>query len=203
MCPQWVTCTACCWSLLSNPVGHAGHPDWATRGPWKPKEMAWSLKENRKCGVDILSGCCTLRGPFAISSTVLCYLMTGVDSKKCILKQFWYWTRLLFPGFVLWHSWWLKPPDKQLGVKASSCHLPGVKSKASTKFIEGIEEHLDGWDLVNELSQRMAEVYEIMEANLGTPLHSTFDTVAIIGCLIDFWSFGQAQPSSCTPSLSD
>jgi hypothetical protein len=35
---------------------------------------------------------------------------------------------------------------------------PGVKSKASTKFIERIAKLPDGWDLVKELSQRMAEV---------------------------------------------
>jgi hypothetical protein len=49
-------------------------------------------------------------------------------------------------------------PDKQLGLIASSCHRPGVKSKASTKFFERIAKHPDRWDLVKELSQRMAEV---------------------------------------------
>jgi uncharacterized protein YbdZ (MbtH family) len=34
----------------------------------------------------------------------------------------------------------------------------GVKSKASTKFIERTAELPDGWDLVKELSQRKAEV---------------------------------------------
>jgi hypothetical protein len=38
----------------------------------------------------------------------------------------------------------LKAPDKQLGVKTNLCHRPGVKSKASTKFIEKIGEHPDG-----------------------------------------------------------
>jgi hypothetical protein len=38
----------------------------------------------------------------------------------------------------------MKTLDKQLGVKASSCHRPGVKSKASTKFIERIEITLMG-----------------------------------------------------------
>jgi hypothetical protein len=33
----------------------------------------------------------------------------------------------------------------------------GVKSKASTKFVERTAEHPNGWDLVLELSQRMAE----------------------------------------------
>jgi hypothetical protein len=33
---------------------------------------------------------------------------------------------------------------------------PGVK--ASTKFTERIAKHPEGWDLVKELSQRMAEV---------------------------------------------
>jgi hypothetical protein len=35
---------------------------------------------------------------------------------------------------------------------------PGVKSKASTKFIERIAKHPNGWDLVKQLSQRKAEV---------------------------------------------
>jgi hypothetical protein len=34
----------------------------------------------------------------------------------------------------------------------------GVKSKASTKFIERVGKHPDGWNLLKELSQRMAEV---------------------------------------------
>jgi hypothetical protein len=38
--------------------------------------------------------------------------------------------------------------DEQLGVKASSHHRPGIKSKISTKFIERIQKHLDRWDLV-------------------------------------------------------
>jgi hypothetical protein len=48
--------------------------------------------------------------------------------------------------------------DKQLGVKASSRHRPGVKSKTSIKFIERLAQHPDGCDLVKELSQTMAEV---------------------------------------------
>jgi hypothetical protein len=55
----------------------------------------------------------------------------------------------------------LKAPDKQLGVKTNLCHRPGVKSKASTKFIERRVKPLDRWDFVKELNQRMAEVYEI------------------------------------------
>jgi hypothetical protein len=35
---------------------------------------------------------------------------------------------------------------------------PGVKSKASTKFIEKIAKYPDGWDLVKGPSQRKAEV---------------------------------------------
>jgi hypothetical protein len=35
---------------------------------------------------------------------------------------------------------------------------PGVKSKASTMFTERTAKHPDVWDLVKELSQRMAEV---------------------------------------------
>jgi hypothetical protein len=35
---------------------------------------------------------------------------------------------------------------------------PGVKSKASTKFIKRIAKHPDGWDLVKQLSQRKSEV---------------------------------------------
>jgi hypothetical protein len=35
---------------------------------------------------------------------------------------------------------------------------PGVKSKASTKFTERIAKHPEGWDLVTELSQKMADV---------------------------------------------
>jgi hypothetical protein len=31
---------------------------------------------------------------------------------------------------------------------------PGVKSKASTKFIERTAKHTDGWDLVKELSKK-------------------------------------------------
>jgi hypothetical protein len=49
-------------------------------------------------------------------------------------------------------------PEKQIRVKASSCHRSGVKSKASTKFIEKKEKHPDGWGLVKELSQMMTEV---------------------------------------------
>jgi hypothetical protein len=63
--------------------------------------------------------------------------------------------------FVSLRSWRLKAPDKQLRVKANLCHRPGVKGKASTKFIERIGKHPDGWDWVKELSQRMAEVHEI------------------------------------------
>jgi hypothetical protein len=55
----------------------------------------------------------------------------------------------------------LKAPDKQLGVKANSYYRPGVKSKASRKFIERIAKHPNGWDLVKELSQRMAEFHDI------------------------------------------
>jgi Fe-S cluster assembly scaffold protein SufB len=53
---------------------------------------------------------------------------------------------------------WLKLLDKQLRVKASSHHRPGVKSKAITKFIKRKEKHPDRWDLVKELSQKMADV---------------------------------------------
>jgi hypothetical protein len=55
----------------------------------------------------------------------------------------------------------LKALDQQLRVKANSCHRPEVKSKASTKFIERTAKHSDQWDLIKELSQRMAEVHEI------------------------------------------
>jgi hypothetical protein len=33
-----------------------------------------------------------------------------------------------------------------------------LRVKASTKFIERIAKHPDGWDLVKEISQRKAEV---------------------------------------------
>jgi hypothetical protein len=49
----------------------------------------------------------------------------------------------------------------QLRVKANLHHRPGVKSKASKKFIERTAKHPDGWDLVKDLSQSMAEVHEI------------------------------------------
>jgi hypothetical protein len=54
----------------------------------------------------------------------------------------------------------VKVPDKQLGVKASSCHRLGIKSKASTTFIERIGKHPEGWDLVKKkkTKQRVAEV---------------------------------------------
>jgi hypothetical protein len=39
---------------------------------------------------------------------------------------------------------------------------PGVKSKAGTKFIERRIKHPDGWDLVKELSLRIAEVYGVI-----------------------------------------
>jgi hypothetical protein len=55
----------------------------------------------------------------------------------------------------------LKVLDKQLRVKASSCHRPGIKSRASITFIERIGKHLDGWDLVKEVNQRMAEIHGI------------------------------------------
>jgi hypothetical protein len=55
----------------------------------------------------------------------------------------------------------LKAPDKQLKVKANLCPRPGVKNKANTKFIERIGKQSDGWDLVKELSQRMAGAHEI------------------------------------------
>jgi hypothetical protein len=35
---------------------------------------------------------------------------------------------------------------------------PGVKSKASTKFIERITKNPDAWDLVKELNCRIAEI---------------------------------------------
>jgi hypothetical protein len=38
----------------------------------------------------------------------------------------------------------------------------GVKSKASTKFIERRAKHPDGWDLVKELNCRIADVHEII-----------------------------------------
>jgi hypothetical protein len=53
-------------------------------------------------------------------------------------------------------------PDKQLRFKANLHHRPGVKSKARTKFIERIGKHPDTWELVKGLSQRMAEIYEII-----------------------------------------
>jgi hypothetical protein len=40
----------------------------------------------------------------------------------------------------------------------------GVKSKASPKFIERIAKCSDGWDLVTELNQTMAES---LEGDLG------------------------------------
>jgi hypothetical protein len=55
----------------------------------------------------------------------------------------------------------LKAPDKHLRVKAISCHRPGVKSKASTKFIERKGKHPDRWDLVKELDAKMVKVHEI------------------------------------------
>jgi hypothetical protein len=55
----------------------------------------------------------------------------------------------------------LKALDKQLRDKATLCHRPGVKSKASSKFIERIGKHPDGWDLMKELSQRVAEIRKI------------------------------------------
>jgi hypothetical protein len=55
----------------------------------------------------------------------------------------------------------LKALDKQLRVKASLCHRPGVERRSSIEFIEKIGKHPDGWELVKELNQRMAEVHEI------------------------------------------
>jgi hypothetical protein len=34
---------------------------------------------------------------------------------------------------------------------------PGVKCKASTKFIERIAKHPGGWDLMKEVNQRIAK----------------------------------------------
>jgi hypothetical protein len=51
----------------------------------------------------------------------------------------------------------MKLLDKQLGDKARSHHRLGVKRKASMKDIERIVKHPDGWDLVKEPSQIMAE----------------------------------------------
>jgi hypothetical protein len=39
---------------------------------------------------------------------------------------------------------------------------PRVKSKANTKFIESTAKHPDRWDLTKELSQRTAEVREVI-----------------------------------------
>jgi hypothetical protein len=55
----------------------------------------------------------------------------------------------------------LKALDKQIRVKASSCHRPVVKSKASTKFTERIPKHPNGWDLVKKLSPGITKVPEI------------------------------------------
>jgi hypothetical protein len=64
--------------------------------------------------------------------------------------------------------------DKQLKIKAISCHRPGVKSKASTKSIERIGKHPDGWDLVKEPSQRWLKFMRLHRSLiLGTPTHST------------------------------
>jgi hypothetical protein len=79
----------------------------------------------------------------------------------------------------------MKAPDKQLGIKVSSCHRLGVKSRASTKFIERIGKHPDGWDLVKKLSQRMAEVHEIKQADLRHPSPLYFEAIAITGYLIN------------------
>jgi hypothetical protein len=56
----------------------------------------------------------------------------------------------------------LKVLDKQLRVKASSCHRPGVKSKASTKFIERIAKHPNGWDLVKGPNHGITKAHEII-----------------------------------------
>jgi hypothetical protein len=40
-----------------------------------------------------------------------------------------------------------------------------LRVKASTKFIERIAKHHDGWDLVKELSQTMAEVMEVIKGS--------------------------------------
>jgi hypothetical protein len=42
---------------------------------------------------------------------------------------------------------------------------PGVKSKASTKFIERIAKHPDGLDSVKELSRTVAEVEEMTQGS--------------------------------------
>jgi TusA-related sulfurtransferase len=82
----------------------------------------------------------------------------------------------------------LKAPDKQLRVKASSCPRPVVKSKERIKFIERIGKHPDGWDLVKELSQQMTEVHEVFKwsPDFRHPHPIYFETIAIIGCLINF-----------------
>jgi hypothetical protein len=64
---------------------------------------------------------------------------------------------IVAPWVRVWCSQWFKALDKQLGVKASSHHRPGVKSKASMKVNERIVKHPDGWDLVKEPSQTMAK----------------------------------------------
>jgi hypothetical protein len=46
-------------------------------------------------------------------------------------------------------------------VKASSCHRPGVKSRASTKFIERTGKHPDRWDLVKELNHTITKGHGI------------------------------------------
>jgi hypothetical protein len=54
---------------------------------------------------------------------------------------------------------------------------PGVKSKASTKLIEGIAKHPGGWDWVKSLSQTMVEVSEIIQ---GTNwLRSNYSTLKL------------------------
>jgi hypothetical protein len=40
-----------------------------------------------------------------------------------------------------------------------------LKVKTSTKFIERLAKHPDGWDIVKELSQRKAEVQIIWGIN--------------------------------------
>jgi hypothetical protein len=40
-----------------------------------------------------------------------------------------------------------------------------LRVKASTKVFEIIAKHPGGWDLVKELSQRIAEVHEVIECS--------------------------------------
>jgi hypothetical protein len=52
----------------------------------------------------------------------------------------------------------MKEGGRLAGVEGSSHHRIGGKRKGSTKLIERLAKHPDGWDLVKELSQIMADV---------------------------------------------